>query len=163
MSLMHDDATDRTSTKGCWRLVIPKVPKTANVLLRMHWARYHQILQEWYFLVRSADGFLDIGRPTGKRWVTIYRHSSHKVDRDGLYASVKPVLDVLRPKRHETGVYKGGMKCGQTWVRDRIGHGLILEDDEDHLELKVKNAPLEKGRKPYLEIIISDSPIEEKP
>ena len=153
--MMHSEP-DRETGKGTWRLSIPQVPKSGNILLRMHWARYHQVLLEWFYLVRGADGFLDITRPSGKRWVTILRHGIKKLDRDNLYSSVKVVVDVLRPSKHESGIYKGGAKSGQPWVRDRIGHGLILDDDDDHLRLEVKNAPLPNGRKPYLEVFISD-------
>lgn len=157
---MHAEP-DRETGKGAWRLVIPQVPKSGNLLLRMHWARYHQILQSWYYLLRGADGFLDVTRPQGKRYVTIVRHGIRKLDRDNLYSSMKPVVDVLRQPRHESGVYKGGLKAGQAWSRERIGHGLILEDDEEHLRLEVKNASLLKGQKPYLEVFISDLPISE--
>ena len=158
MSLMFAPP-DRGTGTGTWRLVIPQVPKSGNILLRMHWGRYHQMLSEWWYLLRSADGFLDVTQPQGKRFVTIVRHATRKLDRDNLHSAMKPVIDVLRPAKHESGVYKGGCKAGQTWTRERIGHGLILEDDEEHLDLKVKNAPLLKGQKPFLEIFISDHPL----
>jgi len=157
MSLIHDDTPIRKSTKGTWALVINRVPPSGNVLRHMHWSAYTKLMEEWFGLVRAAKGFLDISRPTGKRWVLIVRHGKRPLDRDNLYSAMKPVVDILRPPRHNEGTHKTGPKAGQAWSKDRIGHGLILEDDEKVLELKVQNGVLEKGQEPYTTIIISDS------
>lgn len=160
--MIFDDVPARTAEKGVWTLRLPKVPLSYNVLRHTHWAQYSKIMEEWFYLVRSCDMFLDISRPTGKRWIVITRNGIKRLDRDNLYASVKPIIDVLRPPVTKSGVYATGIRKGQPWTRSRIGHGLILEDDEDHLELKVKNGKkLDKGEKPYVTIIISDFPIPE--
>ena len=158
MSLIHDDTSIRMSIPGSWTLRIQSVPPSGNVTKRMHWGQYAKLMQTWYYLIRGAEGFLDISRPTGKRWILIVRYGRGHLDRDNLYTSVKPVIDVLRPPREEDGIYKSGPKIGKPWHRSRIGHALILEDDEKHLELKVMNAPLPKGEKPFLSIRISDTP-----
>lgn len=157
MSLIHGDHVDRTSFKGSWTLTIQRVPVSANVSRDRHWGHRLAALKEWFYLVRAAEGFLEISRPTGKRWVLIVRHGKSPLDRDNLWASVKPIVDVLRPPRHDEGVHKTGAKKGEFWSRDRMGHGLILEDDDAHLDLKVINGPLGKGETPYTTIRISDS------
>ena len=141
-----------------WTLTIPEVPPSGNILKRMHWARYSKLLERWWWLVRTASGFASVPPPTGKRRLTITRHAARTLDRDNLYASVKPVVDVLRPPKHEVGRYKTGKKAGQYWSRKRIGHGLILDDDQDHLELVVQQAPLGKGQHPHLVLVLEDIP-----
>ena len=96
--------------------------------------------------------------PTGKRRLTITRHGARPLDRDNLYASVKPVVYVLRPPKVERGVFKSGPKKGQAWERRRIGHGLILEDDAAHLDLVVQQEPLRKGQHPHLVLVLEDIP-----
>lgn len=160
MSLMTDDTPIRMSSKGTWTLRIPAIPKSGNILRHLHWASYSKIMQDWWMMVRAADGFLDVTRPTGKRYVLIVRYSRGKLDRDNGYSAVKPVVDVLKPQREESGVWKTGKRKGQPWHRTRLGHGLILEDDDDHLELKVRNGALANWKdKPYTTITISDFPI----
>jgi len=159
MSLMTDDTPMRLSEPGQWTLTIQAVPPSANVLRHMHWANYAKHMKDWYYLVRGSGCFLDISRPLAKRFVLIVRYGRKALDRDNLYSSMKPVVDVLKPEKHESGVWKSGPHKGKAWDRSRIGHGLILEDDEDHLDLKVLNGKLERGKKPYTTITISDTPI----
>jgi hypothetical protein len=158
MGLAYDDTPVRDAASGCWTLRIPDVPPSANVTRHMHWSQYSKLMSAWFMMVRCADGFLDISRPTGKRWITIVRYGKRALDRDNVYSAMKPVVDILRPPKDEHGVY--GPKCkkaGQPWRKFRIGHGLILEDDETNLELIVRNGELPKGVKPYTTITISDN------
>lgn len=141
-----------------WTLTIPEVPPSGNVLKRLHWAPYGALLKRWFWLVRAAQGFSQIPKATGKRRLTITRRGARPLDRDNLYASVKPVVDVLRPPKVERGVFRSGPKKGQAWERRRIGHGLILEDDAAHLELVVQQAPLPRGQKPHLVLVLEDIP-----
>lgn len=159
MTLLSCDPPVRTAAKGTWTITIDRVPPSGNVTMRMHWQRYRKLLHDWYYLIRSAPGFVNISRPTGKRWVLIIRHGRKPMDRENRFFSMKPVIDVLRPPRSESGIYKTGKRQGQPWSRERIGHGLILDDDEIHLDEHVIDEPLGKGKKPYLTIIISDSEI----
>jgi hypothetical protein len=156
MSLIFDDTPVRPDQKGAWGLSVPLVAPSGNVTKRMFWATYSKLMSDWYYAIRAAPGFLDISRPTGKRWLTIVRYGLRPLDRANLYQSAKPIEDVLRPPRTDSGVYKSGPKRGQSWQRHRIGHGLILEDDDKHVELKVINGALTKGQKPYTTITISD-------
>ena len=159
MSLMTDDTPMRLSQPGQWTMVIQAVPPSVNILRTYHWATYRKHMENWYYLIRGAQGFLDISRPLGKRYITIIRFGKRALDRDNVYGAMKPVIDVLKPEKHESGVWKSGPHKGKAWDRSRIGHGLILEDDEDHLDLKVLNGKLERGKKPYTTITISDTPI----
>jgi hypothetical protein len=139
-----------------WTLIIPEVPPSGNVIKRMAWPVYGRLLREWFWLVRAADGFVDVPEAFGKRNLTLIRFGRGTLDRDNLYASMKPVIDVLRPSLHQEGFYKTGKKAGEYWSRHRIGHGLIKEDDAAHLELDVRQRPLAKGEKPHLWIILED-------
>jgi hypothetical protein len=71
---------------------------------------------------------------------------------------MKPVVDVLRPPRHEEGFYKSGKRKGEYWSRSRIGHGLIAEDDAAHLDLHVLQEPLPRGQRPHLVLVLEDIP-----
>ncbi len=135
------------------RLVIQEVPPSGNIQKRLHWARYSKLLARWFMLVRTAPGFLDIPGPVGRRSVTLIRHGTRLLDRDNLYSSMKPVLDVLRPRKKEEGWFKSGPRQGQYWTRERIGHGLIIDDDPAHLNLEVLQVKTTKGQDPFLEIL----------
>lgn len=139
-----------------WTLIVPEVPPSGNIIKRLHWTRYSDLLERWFFLVRCTDGFLDIPEATGRRRLVIIRRGVRPLDRDNLYASMKPVIDVLRPPKRESGVYKSGKREGQAWTRARIGHGLIQEDDAAHLELVVNQEHLPHGQKPHLVLEFTD-------
>ena len=141
-----------------WTIVIPEVPPSGNIIKRMHWARYSKLLERWFWLVRTGAGFIDVPPAWCKRKLTITRQGVRPLDRDNLYASMKPVVDVLRPPKHEEGWFKSGKKAGQYWSRRRIGHGLIQEDDAAHLELVVLQEPLSRGLKPRLILAFEDMP-----
>jgi hypothetical protein len=142
-----------------WTLTIHEVPPSGNVIKRLHWARYSKLLERWWWLVRTARGMEDVPTASGKRKLTITRHGVRPLDRDNLYASMKPVIDVLRPPKHEDGYYKTGKKAGQYWSRKRIGHGLIREDDAANLELVVLQEPLPRGQVPHLELHFENIPM----
>lgn len=146
---------------SAWSLDIPEVPPSGNVIKRMAWPVYKRLLERWFLLVRSAHGFLDIPQATGKRKLVLCRHATRTLDRDNLYAAMKPVIDVLRPMRHEEGYYKAGKRKGEYWSRRRIGHGLIQEDDAEHLDLVVLQARTSKGEAPHLTLLLED--LEEAP
>lgn len=139
-----------------WTLTIPEVPPSGNVQRRLHWARYKDLLERWYWLIRTARGFGAVPPPSGRRRLTITRHGARALDRDNLWASMKPVVDVLRPPKYERGVYATGKKAGQVWTRQRIGHGLILEDDAAHLELVVLEGQRKPGEAPHLVLVLED-------
>jgi hypothetical protein len=158
-SKLLEEYENRFAGKGTWVLKCPAVPPSGNITKRMHWTAYAHLMEMWYLLIRSSDGFLTVTLPSGKRFVNIIRYSKRSLDRDNLYTSVKPVVDALKPSLKQSGVYKSGKKVGQTWTRQRVGHGLIVEDNDSSLELKVINGTLPKRTKPYTLIVISDFPI----
>ena len=142
---------------SAWSLTIPEVPPSGNVIKRMAWPVYKRLLERWFMLVRSAPGFLDVPQATGRRKLVLCRHAARTLDRDNLYAAMKPVIDVLRPMKHEEGHYKSGKRAGEYWSRRRIGHGLIQEDDAAHLDLVVLQARVSKGETPHLTILLEDA------
>jgi transposase len=142
-----------------WTIRINAMPVSGNKLLRMHWSAYRKILHAWWWKVRQGEGFLSVPKPTGKRHVVILLHGKRAMDRDNRTYACKPIMDVLRPPKQEQGVYKTGSKRGQVWNRERIGHGLLLEDDDQHVSSDVPPViKLGKGEDPYIEIILSDIP-----
>ena len=161
MSLINDLTLDRPGEPGTWRLRIETLIPTGNVTKRMHFRVYGQLMQTLYWQVRSADGFLAISRPHGTRWLIVLRHSPRTPDRDNAYFSAKPLIDILRPMKIESGIYgPGTKKAGQPWRRERIGHGLILEDDPEHLEYWVRTVRPKKGDTTHTELILSDYPLD---
>lgn len=136
-----------------WELTVNAIPPSGNKLKRMHWARYSQLMRDWYGLIRVSPAFVFIPKAVGKRWVGITRVSARELDRDNLWASVKPVVDVLRPAKFEQGVYKSGKCKGETWIRQRIGHGLILDDCAKLLELNVQQRKPQAGENKEFTII----------
>ena len=141
-----------------WTLIIPEVPPSGNIIKRLHWTAYSRLLERWFFLVRCTDGFLDVPTAGCRRRLTITRRGTRPLDRDNLYASMKPLIDVLRPAKREEGYYRTGKRKGEYWSRARIGHGLIQEDDAAHLDLVVQQEPLPRGQKPHLVLILEDMP-----
>lgn len=140
-----------------WILRIPAIPPSGNVTKRMHWARYSDLMELWWLLVRAAPGFPEIPKATGPRRVTVELHGKRRMDRENRMFSVKPLVDVMRPPKFERGIYgPKAKKAGQPWTRNRIGHSLILEDDEDHLDLVVTWVPLLKGEAPHTVVKIED-------
>jgi hypothetical protein len=140
-----------------WALTIHAYPQSGNVTMRMHWTRYKALLKVWFWLVRTAPGFLAVSKPSGRRRVTIQLHGSRAIDKVNRYFAVKPIEDVLRPPKHETGIYKTGKKKGQPWKRDRLGHGLILEDNDPNVDLQVPPVlKLGKGESPFIVITLED-------
>jgi len=139
-----------------WELHIDEIPPSGNVTKRMHWAAYQALVARWYLLIRCSPGFLDIPPATGKRKLTIYLHGRNTRDRENLFFSTKPVVDVLKFPKHEEGFYKSGKRLGEYWSRKRIGHGLIQEDDPSHLTLDVIQLPRDKTKRPFLQLVLED-------
>ena len=71
-------------------------------------------------------------RATGKRKLTVVRFGSRKLDPSNLIGGLKGLIDCL------------------------VNYGLLVDDDEDHLELDAHNAPKPKDQKPHTRIILQD-------
>jgi len=141
-----------------WALRIETIPPSGNIIKRMKWPVYAKLLRQWFWLVRAAPGFIDTPEASCRRKLTISLHGKNSRDRDNLYSSMKPVIDVLRPSKHEEGYIKSGPRKGEYWSRHRIGLGLIQDDDTAHLELVVQQLPLPRGQNPYLVLELQDLP-----
>jgi hypothetical protein len=160
MGLLTDTPPpDRLRHKGIWRLRVDAVPPSGNVLKRMHWRLYENLIKKWFLLIRAAEGFLKVSKPTGKRWILMIRHAHRMIDKDNRYFATKPIVDVLRPAKHTSGIFKTGKRAGQPWSRDQLGHGLIREDNDANVETMVVCRLIPRNQKPFTEIIISDIPI----
>lgn len=86
----------------------------------------------WWWLIRAADGFLDIPRATGKRRLTILRHG-RAIDPDNLIGGCKKcITDNLV----ELGVLKG--------------------DTKKLIEICSDSIPLQKSEHPWTELILED-------
>lgn len=159
-SLMHDITLDRPLGPGTWRIRIEKLIPTGNVLKRMHFRVYAKLMETLFWQVRAADGFVDIAQPKGRRWLVVLRYTPRTPDKENTYFAAKPLIDILRPMKITSGIYgPKTKKAGQPWRKEQIGHGLILEDDPDHLTYWVKTKKLQKGDTPHTEFILSDAPL----
>lgn len=144
-----------------WTLRIEEVTPSGNVVKRMHWSVYSKLMERWWWLVRQAPGFTEIPTAYCKRRLIIVRHGVRALDRDNLYGGVKPLVDILRPAKHDEGYFKSGKRIGEYWSRKRIGHGLIKEDDAAHLELEVVQVKLGRGENPHLTLTLFDLPLDD--
>jgi hypothetical protein len=140
-----------------WTLTLRAYPLSGNRTLRMHWVNYRKLMIQWFWMVRTAHGLASIPGPTGRRRLTIQLHGRQAIDRDNRYAACKPLVDVLRPAKHESGVYKSGKKKGLSWNRQRLGLGLIVDDDDVHLDLQVPPVlKVEKDEDPFVTLTLED-------
>ena len=140
-----------------WTLTIEAYPQSGNITLRMHWTAYRRLLSWWYMQVRAAKGFCKIPLANSKRRLTIQFHGPRAMDKENRYFAVKPLVDILRPAKHESGIYKTGKRKGQPWSRNRLGHGLILDDNDANLDLQVP--PVQKANLfSYIVLTIEDIP-----
>jgi hypothetical protein len=76
----------------------------------------------------------DIPPATGKRHLTIERHSSGTVDKDGLYGGCKPLIDAIKRA------------------------GLIVDDSPDHCELEVVQVKIARTETACTVIRLADLP-----
>ena len=140
-----------------WTFHLEAVTLSPNKMMKMHWTEYQELLNDWFMRVRAKWGVSSVTKATGRRRVDIVRYGSRPLDPDNLTASVKPLVDILRPAKVERGIYKAGTaKAGQPWTRSRLGLGFIVDDSEAMLDLHVSNGKLTAGQKPYTLLTISD-------
>jgi len=96
-------------------LEIPRIPISPNYIRGKHWRVRHRESKLWneevYYAVHQARVHRDA--PYQKAKVVIERRSRGELDKDNLYACVKPVIDALR-----------------------YAH-VLVDDSPDHLELEV--------------------------
>lgn len=91
--------------------------------------RHHRTISAWNIppaglqIAFQADDALVHG-PHARRKVTVYRHGPRALDRDNLYASIKPAVDRLK-----TLHFKGGNTVP----------GYFWDDSETFIDLKAEN------------------------
>ena len=73
---------------------IPRIPKSANKMLRAHWAQRRQDQESWREHVRKSCGRRR-RRFEGKVRLSIMVYRRTRQDPDNAYASVKNLLDAL--------------------------------------------------------------------
>lgn len=110
---------------------LPFATQSLNTRQRKHWAQLsreqHQMSQE---IMAAIGGPRYFPRPPWERVkVTVVRCSAGRLDPDGLYGSVKPLLDALcvSSRRHPSGL------------------SIIQDDNADLLTLEVKQSPAAPG------------------
>lgn len=78
-----------------WSLTIPRACPSQNKHQWAHWGKVRREKQEWYNLIRAAEGFLDIPRATGKRKLTLERFGWGTLDEMNLIGGAKGIVDNL--------------------------------------------------------------------
>lgn len=129
------------------RLVIEGLRlKSLNELLRMNrWKRHAYVkhVRKEVELASIIFGCSAVLPAEKKVKVTITVHHPGSYDRDGLHGAIKPVLDsiVARPASLWVGKTKlklpAGIPVPRRW-------GLVLDDSEKHVDLKVKQVKSEE-------------------
>lgn len=121
------------------RFTLPRVLPTSNPQLRSnHWARRRARSDlAWEIAARLGPRPAE---PIIKARVTVYRYSIRLVDPDGLYGTVKDLLDVM---------------CPSTRTHP-FGLGLMFDDDAEHCELTVKQFKVPHVRDVRTEVTVEN-------
>ena len=100
---------------------IPLLLPTRNEQDRMHFHEKTKLKERLAMEIRAA-GIIAPPRPFDLAAVTVWRQSLVEPDTDGLFGSLKQLLDVLQPQ--------GGLVMikGKTQFRNPQGLGLIADD-----------------------------------
>lgn len=78
-----------------WSLTIPRACPSQNKHQWAHWAIIRKEKAEWMTLIRTAYGFPDIPRATGRRKLTIERWGWKILDEMNLIGGAKGIVDNL--------------------------------------------------------------------
>jgi hypothetical protein len=94
----------------------------------------HRDKGTWWWLVRGAEGFLQIPRASGRRRLTIERHARTRAqDEANVFGGTKGLVDDLVELR------------------------LLMDDSPAWLELGApRHVPLAKGERPFTVLILED-------
>lgn len=119
------------------RLSIPEASPSLNTC-RKHWSYHVKLRKHWSMLVMVAKvqaGGINGHHPLHAR-VTVTRIGKRSLDHDNFIGGLKPLLDGLKD------------------------HGLIMDDDAQHLTLTGVQMPLVKGDSPatIIEITSAEGP-----
>lgn len=115
---------------------------TNNELIRMHFMEYRRLKNDLKILLglelRDLPKDIRAKLPLSKCKVVFTRLCPRKIDWDNGAASLKPVLDLLRPLKITQGTYKTGPKAGKAYTREQGCFGVIRDDDMDNLAVEVR-------------------------
>ena len=118
-------------------LIIPKVPPSPNITLRLPYWKRTELNRMWrnLVIVELQTTHFDVPPlPFRKFTILIKQFRKRLLDWDNLYASCKPVIDALER------------------------NGIIVSDSPKHLlELKVLQEIKDKNDEPYIEILIQEA------
>lgn len=113
------------------RLVVHEPSPSLNDFMYSHWRKHQAAKKHWAWLLKRAAGSVEAA--TGKRRLTVERHGKRPLDQDNLVGGCKRVIvDNLRAM------------------------GLIVDDDDRHLELVCRNVQLPSGEQPYTVLVLED-------
>lgn len=110
---------------------LPMLLPTRNEQDRMH-VHVKRKLKERLALEIRAAGVVIPPRPIGLASVSVWRHSLVEPDTDGLFGSLKQLLDVLQPRGDVI------MVKGQPKLRNPQGLGIIADDKPSVCEVRAR-------------------------
>jgi hypothetical protein len=117
------------------QLEIPEATPSLNKFHHAHWRKIYDAKKHWEVLVLFALKNSDTKakmKAKEKRKLLIQRYGKKPLDRDNGLGGCKIVIDALKT------------------------HGLIIDDDDAHLEVAFENQPLAKGEKPHTVLVLED-------
>lgn len=113
-------------------LRIPEASPSLNAFFHKHWRVEHTEKKRWESMLFAASYAVNAPKATGRRRVQIDRFGSRMLDHDNFVGGLKGCIDSLRKL------------------------GLLIDDDEAHLELACRQCRLIKGDTPHTIIRIED-------
>ena len=122
------------------RFTLPFLLPTLNQRQRTHWRAKPGDMRKLAWAMVAALPIRCDRMPFEKARITITRHSSGTTDPDGLYGSVKPLLDIL---------------CTPQGQRHPTGLGIIRDDSAACITLTVQQAKA-KPREGRTEVVIEE-------
>lgn len=114
------------------RLVVPEATPSLNKYAYRHWRVQHRDKQRWYLMLLAASRIAKAEKATGKRRLTVERHGKRKLDPDNCVGGLKIVIDGLKEL------------------------GLLVDDDDDHVELVCKQERLVGAQRPHTVFLLED-------
>ncbi len=141
-----------------WLMALPLSP-SLNLTMRLHHFELSKLKKAWWWQIQSEANRLRIPRAKWKRNLTVTRFSKGTLDYDDFVGGCKNVIiDLLRPPKIQTGVYRNGSRKGQPWRKEWLGTGLIMDDSPTWLTVTYLQAPCPKGQEPRTEVLIEEDP-----
>lgn len=114
------------------RLVIPEASPSLNKYAFRHWRVQHGDKKRWGQMLAVAALGARAPKAIGKRRLTVERHGRRKLDVDNFAGGLKPIIDGLKKLQ------------------------LIVDDDDAHLELALKQERIIGAQRPHTVLILED-------